>query len=233
MALLSRPLLCGNQATVSGEMWVTSRGMGSIRRPHRSHWAPLFAETTMTFARSTQPAARGWFRTHARSPDCCIFALFTVRMWFIFSWLELWGMAGAACPPLSPSLWAVLHSFVTLIHYAVKVILTFHRTLKERFTFLLIPLVSFLCAHPLTLTTNKPRQIQIDFLTRFQLTYYIRLHYLLFRLALRIYHVLLWSIADKTLRICWPSLYRWFNQQSRISPTCIENHLGTLHFTFK
>lgn len=144
MALLSRPLLCGNQATVSGEMWVTFRGMGSVRRPHRSHWAPLSAVTTLTSARSTQPAARGWFRTHARSPDCCIFALFTVRMWFIFSWLELWGMAGAACPPLSPSLWALLHSFITLIHYAVKVILTFHRTLKELFTFLLIPLVSFL-----------------------------------------------------------------------------------------
>lgn len=100
----SRPLLCGNQATLSGEMWVTFRGMGSIRRPRRSHWAPLFALTSDHTDLCTVHPAYSQGMVQDTCPDCCIIALFTVSMRFIFPCLELRCMAATGYPPLSTCL---------------------------------------------------------------------------------------------------------------------------------
>lgn len=88
---LPAPFCAGTRQLWAGKCESHFRGWAPSA-PCRSHWAPLFALTTLTSAQSTTPAARGWFRTHARSPDCCKIALFTVSMWFIFpSWnCDVW-----------------------------------------------------------------------------------------------------------------------------------------------
>lgn len=80
MALLSpsRPLLCGNQATLMRGIRVRMRGGGGSVRPPRG--APLVALTSPDPTdprRAHPPAAMRQFMTRAQ---CCVMALFTVNM---------------------------------------------------------------------------------------------------------------------------------------------------------